>query len=233
MTVGNPDLETTVETMLAPSQQHLVALGPALKGAGEDASTAYRDLVKTTSNLAGIGRSVAAEVHRLRADTSLPQDHRYREATEKLGAARIIITKLNQGANDAATRLEEALRDGVLPKAHRDPQQRALVRDELRTRYQSLRSVELTQAVIASLGSDPARDAELLSSFGESLMAGADAGDTFPAVRAEAVAKYLQRSDGTDRQVAARRALQEFSGRNIRGRISAFHQASRMFLADQ
>src|SRR5205807_10159747 len=92
------DLDQTVDQMLAPSAGHLAELERALVGTGGEAREAYLKLSKAAGSLPGIGKSVADEVARLRADDSLPRDHRYRLAEEKRAAADIVVRKLNEGA---------------------------------------------------------------------------------------------------------------------------------------
>ena len=225
------DLTTTIESMTGPSTKRLSALSAVMSGVGEDAARAFRDL-SAVSTLPGMAASAAEKIRTTRADTSLPSEHRHRLVNETLTGTNLLLRKMQQGGQQAAQRLEAALVDGLLPRPHADASQRALVRDEVRTRFGGLQGGALTDAVLKSLGADPSHDAEVVGSFGASLFAAAGAAAQHKAIRAQAVERYLARPDGSDRQQAARKALQVFRASNVASIPTAYVQSARVHLAE-
>ncbi len=81
--MAEPTFDESIAGMTGPSSQHLGAFGESLKGTGADSWAAYRSLTEQAVALPGIGKSTVDEVARLRADHSLPRDHRYALADAK------------------------------------------------------------------------------------------------------------------------------------------------------
>jgi len=188
------------------------------------------DLQSATSAMVTDGRSAADKITKLRADTTLPRDHRFDAAVKLQDTTKTLIAKYHEGAQAAAGRLEGALVNGLLPRPVADSGQRMLARDEIRTLIGNRSGTAMVGAVMGHLGKNPSHDAELLSGFGESLFAGHGASDSFGAVKAKAVQTWLARADGTERQQANRKALKAFGASNVAARVVAYRQAGLMLL---
>src|SRR5260370_23835943 len=93
------------------------------------------------------------------------------------------------------------LEDGLPPKPAKDPSTRLLIRQDVTAAMSTHQGTSL-EKVRKVIGQNAAWDAELLSDYG-----GAMLGKDQSAVRAEAIGKWMNRSEGSDKQVNSRRAL--------------------------
>jgi hypothetical protein len=217
------DAEQMMTVAVSHSLEHFAALGDALKGAGGEALAHFRSMSQMASAQPGTGRQVAAEFVRLRGDESLPADHRVNLAMEKRQAGEVLLKKFDEGARDAASKLDQTLRDGVLPKPGHDVGQRTLVRQEIQATLGGATGTQLLEGVQRMLGRNPNHDAELLGDFGRALLDGHGLGEHVPGIKAAAVGAYLKRSDGTERQMASRRALQLMETGKTLGHLAGLH----------
>jgi hypothetical protein len=217
------DAEQMMEVAVGHSLQHFAALGEALKGAGGDAQAHFRSMVQLASTQPGAGQHAAAEFVRLRGDESLPADHRVNLAMEKRQAGEAILKKFEAGAHDAAIKLDETLQDGVLPKPGNDVGQRTLVRQEIQATLGGKTGTQLLEGVQGMLGRNSRHDAELLGDFGRALLDGHGLGKHVEGIKAAAVGAYIKRSDGTERQMASRRALQLMESGKTLGHLAGLH----------
>ncbi len=82
------------------------------------------------------------------------------------------MRKMNEGAQAAAAKLEQALTAGLIPQPHRDTGQRALHRQELANVLGGKSGAALVDAARKYLGQNAMHDAELLGDYGRSLFHG-------------------------------------------------------------
>ncbi len=226
------ETDRTIETMLRPAQAKMQELGAAVSGAGPEAAAAYKSMSSFASGQPDVARQAAESILTLRADETLPHPHRLLEGNARHAAAKTLLEKLNTGAHAAHSQLESALTTALLPAPHRDPAQRLLVRDEIRTRYSRLDGQALVGAVTKSLGTNELHDAEILGPFGSALLESAGAAPAqLSALRVAAAEKYLTSTTGSRQQVSARKAISTLRDLNIKGQLAAFQQAARMTLS--
>jgi hypothetical protein len=134
-----------------------------------------------------------------------------------------ILEKSRVGATDDATKLMRTLKEDLLPKPVPDPGQRTLIRQEIQATLGAKTGLQLLEGVQGMLGRNPHHDAELVSSFGTALLDGHGLGEHAEGIKAAAVVAYLKRSDGTERQMASRRALQLMETGKTLGHIAGLH----------
>lgn len=210
--------------MTGESTQRLAAFGGLLRGVGAEVLAEYNDFVKTLHALPGVGQATASRVAALRADDSLPLDHRRRLEHETRDAAEIVLRKTPAAAHQAIPRLRSMLEDGLLPKPAKDPTSRLLVRQELQSALGAQQGTSL-EKVRKVIGQNASWDGELLSDFG-----GAMLGEDLKTVRAVAVGKWMSRTDGSEKQVSARRVLAAWDQANLPGAVAAYSAAARAHL---
>jgi hypothetical protein len=229
--VNATELDQTIDKMLGPSMSRMQALGAALNGAGAEAAAAYKAMSSFASAQPEVGKKAAESILTLRNDPTLPRDHRLLEGNERHSTATTMMKKLNDGAHAAHDQLESVLTSALLPGPHKDPAQRLLIRDGLRTRYAHLDGERLVGALVKRFGENQDHDGELLSSFGADFLAGAGVTeDEVGALRAQATAHYIGRADGSKQQQAARKALGTMRELNVKGHLAAYAQAGRLHL---
>jgi hypothetical protein len=213
-----------IASMTAESTQRLAAFGGLLRGVGPDVVAEFNKFSKTLEALPAFGRDAVAKAAALDRDDSLPADHRRRLKTEMLGGVDVVLRKTPAALHQAIPRMRAMLEDGMLPKPAKDPTVRLLVRQELQAAMAAHPGTPLDK-VRAVLGQNAAMDSELLDSYGKALV-GAD----FPVVRASAIAKWMSRSDGTEKQLNSRKALVGLEAANLEGSVTAYLQAARAYL---
>ena len=230
------------DALTAVVDQSAAAIGSLeidLKGTGENAWQAFRALRQVTTSLPSVGETAAASIARIRQgqDGSLPPEgvsleaHRSTQVSQVHGDASTIIEKMRQASYAAADQLENALHDSIIPVPARDPGERMLRRDELKSVLLGAKGAALVQKMLNTIGMNSAYDAELLGDAGRALLAADGMGDEWNNFKRAAVSKLALQPGGTERQQAAKAALNAFHQRNVRGRISAFHQAAKQRLS--
>jgi hypothetical protein len=222
--------EEMIEGMFTPSEEHMAAFGASLKGVGANPQSYFKTLQFATAAMVADGRSVSDEVARLRADSSLPRDHRFKEAETLQETTLAMLKRYNAAGQGAAKALRAELEHGVLPKPSDDVGHRQLARQEIQAALGGKSGQALAGAAIELIGKNPSWDAELVRDYGNALFQGHGVEASLPALRAQAVAKYAARADGSDKQKASRAALAEMKNRNIEGRVAAYFQAGQAFL---
>ena len=228
--MGAPTFDDHINSMTAPSDARLAAVGETLKGVGPQALREFEQLRDVTSAMPRLGREGADGATKLRGDTSLPYDHRTRGAEDRLAFHKAAIQKHYEFAVAGSGRLEAELMVGLLPKPVKD-EQRSLVQHEVELVLGGASGQELVRRAIAALGKDPRHDAELLSSYGHSLFRGQGVEDSFGSLKAQAVTKYLALDGGTDKQQASRKALVAFRAANMAGSVASYRAAGLLALA--
>jgi hypothetical protein len=218
-----------VSGMTVKASANLGAVEATLRGVGGPAQEAFQQLSGALTVIPGLGSSAVDYAAKLRADTSLPQEHRTRQADEELGFQREVIDKHRDAAVAAAAKLEGELQRGLLPQPLGNDQ-RLLVRDEIRNILGGRTGQALAKAALEYVGTNPSHDAELLSDWGRSLYRGAGVEKDYTTLQAQAIDRYLKRQDGSSRQVASRQALLAFRQANVPGVIAAYHHAGLMHL---
>jgi hypothetical protein len=228
--LGEKTHEELIAGMTAPFEPRLAELEKVTKGVGGGALRALQDMLETTSVMPGFGATGADHAAKLRADTSLPQDHRTKAADGTVEYHKELIGKHYEAAVAAAARDEAELTTGLLPKVVKD-EQRGLVRGEIDRIFAGKSGQALATAVLEYVGkASPAHTAELLGEYGQALFRGAGVADRHKTLKAAAVAAYLKRTDGTDRQIASRAALQAFKAANVPGALVAYRHAGLLHL---
>jgi hypothetical protein len=221
--------EEYAQSMTERASANLGAVGQSLRGVGGRAMEEWKMLTESLSAMPGFGVAAADRAAKLRADTALPLDHRTKTAGETIDYHRVLIDKHQEFAQAADRRFREEIEHGLLPKTVKD-EQRALVQREVEMVLGNARGQDMVRKAIAALGQDPRHDAELLSSFGQSLFRGHGVEKQHADLRAAAVERWLVRSDGSERQIASRKALQTYRAANVAGAISAYHHSAKMHL---
>jgi len=228
-----PTTQELIDSMVGPSTSRLGELAATMSGTGAETVALFRDISSAVSQLPGLGMSAAEKIRTTRADTSLPQDHRLKLVNETRDGTRAVLEKLHAGAQSNAVKLESLLEDGLFPRPHRDVGQRGLTQSGIQARYRRFEGEKLVNEVIRNVGGNPSHDAELLSDFGRDFLQGAGATDAhLTAIRARAVESYLARKDGTERQIASRRALVAFRKANVPGAVTAHFQVARLHMGE-
>jgi hypothetical protein len=226
------ETDQAISQMLGPATERMQTLGGAITGAGPEVAAAYKSLSSFASGLPDVGMKAAESIRALRADETLPREHRLQEGNARRAAAHTMLTKLNDGAHAAHGQLEQALTKALLPAAHRDPAQRLLNIQRVQARYGHLSGEGLVAAITKRIGADAIHDSELLSETGADLFAGKDVNeDQVNAIRLLATDHYIKRTDGSRQQIAARRAMTTMRELNIKGQLAAYHQAARLHLS--
>lgn len=229
--MAEPTQAEMIDSMTAPSTARLGALAAALNGTGAETVALFREISSAVGGLPGLGSAAASKIAATRADTSLPQDHRLKLVNETRDATRVVLQKVHEGAQAKAAQLERVLEDGLFPRPHRDAAMRSLTQSGIQARYRRYEGEKLVQEVIKNVGTNETHDAELLSDFGRDFLQGAGAtADNLAAIRTRAVQSYLARKDGTERQVASRRALAALQKANVPGAVRAHYEAARMHM---
>jgi hypothetical protein len=223
-------LDETVEQMTGPSSQRLTAFGAELRGVGADVIVAFNSLHTTVADLPGVGQSAAERIAVLRNDVEsghLPVDHRRRLEQETYEGASLLVKKMNDAAHKTIPKIRQLLEDGLLPSAARtDPGIQVLHRQEVQAAMAAQPAGTPLDRARSILGRSPAWDAQLLGGLGRALV-----GDDHSALRAEAALKWKERTDGTERQLASRRALAALERANLPGSITAFEAAARLHMS--
>jgi hypothetical protein len=236
MAVNNlSELDQTIETMIAPQESRMAAVGAALNGAGPEASAAFKALREFASGMRLEGESAASDIAAIRADENIPHDerHLHRIAEEKRRTdANAVLQKFNALGQEHVGKLEGALVANLLPRPATDAAQRLLTRDGLRTRYARHTDPEkLLSTLQRRIGEDAGHDSELLSTYGADVLEGAGlTPDQVDGLKAHAIEVYLKRNDGSATQRAARNALTVFRASNLAGAVAGFHMAGRLRL---
>jgi hypothetical protein len=232
--MSEPTTQELIESMVGPSASRLGQLAASMAGVGAESVAMFRDISGAVSQLPGLGMSAAEKIRTTRADTSLPQDHRLKLVNETRDGTRAVLEKLHAGAQSNAVKLEGLLEDGLFPRPHRDVGQRGLTQSGIQARYRRFEGEQLVNEVLRNIGTNQSHDSELLSeSFGRDFLQGAGATDDhLKAIRARAVESYMTRKDGTERQIASRRALVAYRAAKVPGAVTAHFQAARMHLGE-
>jgi hypothetical protein len=230
--MAEPTTQELIDSMTAPSTSRMAQLASVMSGTGAETVALFRDISSAVSQLPGLGLSAAEKIRTTRADTSLPQAHRLKLVNETRDVTRVVIQKLHDGAQAKAVQLERAFEDGVIPHPHRDVAMRQLAREELRNVVQGKAGSDLTSALRKHIGNNAAHDAEIVSEFGRSLLAGHGEAQSFDSIRARVVEKYAAASGGTEKQIASRRALAAFRKANVPGAVAAHFQVARMHMGE-
>lgn len=229
------ELDQTIETMIAPQESRMAAVGAALNGTGPETAAAFKALREFASGMHLEGTSAASDIAAIRADESIPRDDRhiarFREEQRHTDAT-TVLQKFNDLAHQQVGQLENALVANLLPRPATDAAQRLLTRDGLRTRYGRISDPEKLLSTIKNrIGEDSGHDSELLSSYGSDLLEGSGLRPAqVDGLRAHAIDVYLRRSDGSRTQQASRNALTVFRASNIAGAVAGFHAAGRLRL---
>jgi hypothetical protein len=212
--------------MTTESGQRLAAFGGLLRGVGADVVAEYHNFVKTLEALPGIGQSTASRIATLRADDSLPLEHRRRLEHETRDATDIVLRKTPAAAHQSIPKIRSMLEDGLLPSSARvEPGVRTLRRQELQVAMNAQPSGTPLDRARRVIGTNPHWDSELLSDYGRALV-----GDDWKALRAEAVGRWKARLDGTEKQLNSRKALVGLEDANLPGAVAAHVQAARAHL---
>jgi hypothetical protein len=223
------DLDQLVASMTGPSSARLDAVAGAMPGTGADALIAFNSLRRTLADLPGIGQAAAQQIATLRNDVEsghLPLDHRRSLERATRDGASLTVKKMNEAAHAGVAKIAGHLEDGLLPSAARvDPGVRSLRRQEVQTAMAAQPSGTPLARARSILGRSAGWDAELLSEYGKALV-----GDDHGSLRAAAVLKWRDRGDGTERQLASRKALKAVEAANLPGTVSAFEAAARVHL---
>jgi len=225
------DVITQSDNVLAEFEQ-------SLKGTGEQSHAAFRSLRQATMALPSVGTAAATSIARVKQgqDASLPPEgvtleaHRAAQIQQLTGDAHTIIEKLRQASYSAADALENTLHDAILPTPSKESGERMLRRDELSRVLAGAKGQAMIGKMVDTIGANPSWDAELLSDHGRALLASEGMSNEWGNFKRAAVGKLMQQAGGTERQVAAKSALAAFHRSNVRGRITAYHQAARMRL---
>jgi hypothetical protein len=218
--------------MVGPSSERLGALEQAMAGRGvsDEARKAFRSLNEVTMAMPGIGSQAADTMQALRVDNSKPLDYRREQEAETRGVALSTLKAHHAVGMKNVGVIEAELVRGLLPRPAADTGQRSLTQNELRMVVGEAKGQELVHKLVGLVGQRPELDAEILSSFGESMLKGQGVEDQIKNVKDAAVAKWLSRTDGTERQLANRKALAAFKTANAVGAVTAYHRAAHLHL---
>lgn len=224
--MAEPTFDETIAAMTGPANQRLGVLGAALSGTGVEVIAAFKDLQATLSALPGVGAAAASDIERTRNEDSTPLEYRRRLERERRSVAETMIPKLNGAAHATIARIQAGLEEGLLPKPAKDSTTRLLVRQELQAAMAAHPGTTLDQ-VRNVIGQNALWDGELVSSdYGRAIL-----GKDLPAIRADAIAKWTSRADGTERMQSSRKALQVLRKTNPAGAVAAMEAAARMHLS--
>jgi hypothetical protein len=219
---SNTSDEDLIDSMYAQSDQRLAAFEATLKGVGGSVIKDWHEVRENAAMMPRFGREAAEKIKTLREDDSQLREYRFRKAEQTQDFHRTLIKRHNDYSVGMAERVEAGLTTGLLPKREKDSGKEQLLRDEI-TRMIGNRPV--VQAAHDLLGKSAAHDGILLSDFGQALFRGANADDSFPGFKAQAVKVYMERKDGTDIQQASRKALAAYRAANISGSIASYQAA--------
>jgi len=221
-----PTFDELIAGMTGESSQRLAAFGGLLRGVGAEVVAEFNDFSKTLAALPGVGQSAASRIAALRADDSLPLDHRRRLEHETRDGVELVLRKTPAAAHQAIPRIRSMLEDGLLPNAARtDAGIRSLRRQEVQAAMAVQSSGTPLERARRLVGQNAAWDAELLSDYGRAIV-----GNDHPVLRAEAVGRWKVRTDGTEKQLASRKALAGLEKANLEGAVTAHLQAARAHL---
>ena len=127
--MADKTIEDHVGDMTGPSNREFEVFASTLRGVGAEALTEWKAVQSATSAMVTDGRSAADKIAKLRADTTLPRDHRFDGGSETAGHNQGADWEIPRGRHGSRRSLEGELAKGLLPKPGADSGQRMLARE--------------------------------------------------------------------------------------------------------